>query len=261
MKFCNFLLRVNGVREASIDDFRTIIQIGNRTYRPEHQKYLYSINMDIIDNRFFWMSCDYDDAKSFRNYVVNRESGEKQPNPRTKDQIEPRLQFFACYDCETHFLYLNDINRKGFLQKYLSDTTQCEFQINNIYASVDEFCSKIKSLRGFQYTQVDNLFGQGSDIFSQVGTIWGQDLPSRVQLKISYNDLPMHKGGRGIVDCFARKKEEFENVVIIGCDDEGIEHTFDFSSVLKHLIISPTKDENEHYNPDEVRDLLLSDLR
>lgn len=95
MQFCNFLLRVDGVREASLDDFKNVIQIGARTYRPDRQKYLYSITMEIIDDRFFWMACDYDDAESFRNYVVNRESGETEPNPRTKNQIEASTSIFC----------------------------------------------------------------------------------------------------------------------------------------------------------------------
>ncbi len=94
----------------------------------------------------------------------------------------------------------------SFLQKYLSDTTQHDFRINNVYASVDEFCGRIKTLRGFQYMQVDNMFGGSSDIFEQVGTIWGQDLPSKVQLKITYGDIPIHGGGRGIIDLFSRKR-------------------------------------------------------
>lgn len=52
LKFCNFLLRVDGIREASIDDFKSVIEKGLRTYRPEHQKYLYSIEMEIIDDCF-----------------------------------------------------------------------------------------------------------------------------------------------------------------------------------------------------------------
>lgn len=261
MQFCNFLLRVNGTREATLNDFKEVIQKGIRTYRPDRQKYLYSINMDIIDDRFFWMACDYDDAKSFRNYVVNRESGEKEPNPRTKDQIEPRRQFFACYDCKTHFLYLNDLTRRRFLQQYLSDSLQKEFQINNIYTSVDEFCDKIKAIRGFQFTQINNLFSRNSDIFTQIGNIWGQDLPNKLQLKITYGDIPVHQGGRKLVDLFNHHKEEFEDVIITGCDDKGMEHTFDFSSVLKHCVIHPIKDENEHFDPIEVQQLLLAELR
>ena len=261
MKFCIFLLRVDGIREASLDDFNEVIQKGLRTYKPEKQKYLYSIEMEIIDDRFFWMSCDYDNAVGFRDYVVNKGTGEKEPNPRSKEQIEPRQQFFACYDCCTHILYLNDLTRRGFLQQYLSDTVQKDFQINNVYASVDEFCNRIKTIRGFQYTQTDNLFGRSSNLFTQVGNLWGQDLPSKIQLKITYGGMPIHGGGRQIIDMFNRHKEEFENVIIIGGDDEGVEHTFDFSSVLKHFEIYPVKDENDHYDPSEIKALLLDELR
>lgn len=216
MKFCNFLLRVGGIREASLEDFRQVLSKGNRTYKPERQKYLYSIDMEIIDDRYFWMSCDYDDAVRFRDYVINKETGEKEPNPRSKEQIEPRQQFFACYDCDTHLLYLNDLNRRKFLQQYLSETLQKEFQINNIYTSVDEFCNKIKTIRGFQYTQVDNLFSRGGDLFARIGNMWGQDLPSKIQLKIAYGDIPVHGGGRQIIDIFSRHRNEFDTVVVIG---------------------------------------------
>lgn len=128
-------------------------------------------------------------------------------------------------------------------------------------AIIYDFCKNIKAIRGFQYTQVDNVFSRGGTLFSQVGNIWGQDLPSKVQLKISYGDIPVHGGGRALIDRVYRHREEFEDVIVIGCDDCGIEQTFDFSSVLKHLVIQPTKDENEHFNPTEVRDLLLSNLR
>ncbi len=261
MKFCNFLLRVDGIREAAIDDFEAVIEKGLRTYRPVRQKYLYSIEMEIVEERFFWMSCDYDDAKRFRDFVINRETGERQPNPRSKEQIEPKQQFFACYDCATHMLYLNDMTRRPFLEKYLSDTLQKEFKINNVYASVDEFCDRVKTIRGFQYTQVDNLFSRNSDLFMQIGNIWGQDLPSKIQLKMTYGDIPVHGGGRQIIDIFRHHKEEFDNVIIIGCDDEGVEQTFDFSSLLKHLEIHPVKDENEQFTPDEVKELLLKELR
>lgn len=48
-----------------------------------------------IENRFFWMSCEYDDAVRFRDYVIDKGTGERMPNPRSKDQVEPRQQFFA----------------------------------------------------------------------------------------------------------------------------------------------------------------------
>ena len=51
------------------------------------------------------------------------------------------------------------------------------------------------------------------------------------------------------------------DVIIVGCDDAGVEQTFDFSSVIKRVEIFPAKDENEHFVPAEVRTLLLAALR
>lgn len=39
------------------------------------------------------MSCDYDNLIGFRDYVVNKDTGDKEPNPRSKEQIELRQQF------------------------------------------------------------------------------------------------------------------------------------------------------------------------
>lgn len=260
MRFTNFLLRVDGIREATLDDCKEVVDKGLSTYFPDRQKYVYVIEKEICEDRFFWMSCDYDEADRYRDYVVNRDTGEREANPRRKSQIEPCQQFFVCFDSKTHFLYLNDMNRRPFLQQYFSEMTGREYCINNVYSSVDEFCERIKSIRGFRYTQVDNLFARNGDIFKQVGDVFGLDTPSKVQMKISYGDIPVHLG-KELIDRFYRHKDEFENVIIVGCDDAGVEQTFDFSSVLKHLQIQPRKDGNEQYNPAEVKMLLLNVLR
>lgn len=260
MKFGTFLLRVNGTHDATLDDLKRVCEIGKKTFQPDRQKNLYVVDTNIIDERFFWLACDYDDATSFRDYVVNQNTGEKEPNPRTKSQVEPRKQFFACYDTVNHFLYINDLNRRNTLMWYLSDAIQKEFVVNNVYSSVDEFCNRIRCIRGFRYTQVRNLFSQTGDIFKQVSDIWGLDAPEKIQMKVAYGDIPVHIG-RSLVERFHRNKDQFEDVIVIGCDDEGVEQTFDFSSIIKRIEITPQKDENEHYDPQEVRRLLLAELR
>ena len=75
MRFGTFLLRVDGVREAELDDFRAVVDHGPKIFQPEHQRYLYVVETEIIENRFFWMSCEYDDEVRFRNYVVDSTTG------------------------------------------------------------------------------------------------------------------------------------------------------------------------------------------
>lgn len=261
MRFGTFLLRVDGVREAELEDFKTVVDHGPKIFQPEHQRYLYVIETEIIENRFFWMSCEYDDAVRFRNYVVDSTTGEREPNPRKKSQVEPRQQFFACYDTEKHILYASDLNKRAFLQVYLEHATQKKFYINNVYASVDEFCARVKSIRGFHFIQVDNMFARQGEVFNQISDIWGVDAPNKIKLSISYPDIPIHGGGRGLVDRIHRDKNQFENVIIIGCDDDGVEQTFDFSSIIKRVTISPFKDDDAHYDSLEVKTLLLAELR
>ena len=94
------------------------------------------------------MSCEYDDTSAFKDYVINQDTENMEPNPRTRNQIEPRQQFFDYYDTYKHMLFVNDINKRSFLKKYLNDALQKEFLINNIYASVNDFCDQIKTIKG-----------------------------------------------------------------------------------------------------------------
>ena len=55
-----------------------------------------------------------------------------------------------------------------------------------------------------------------------------------MQLKVGYDDIPVHEG-RALIDRFHRKREEFQEVIVIGVDDEGVEQTFDFSLSSKEL--------------------------
>lgn len=260
MNFNTCLLRVDGTHDATLDDLKRVCDIGKKMFQPDRQKNLYVVDTNIIDERFFWLACDYDDAASFRDYVVNQNTGEKQPNPRTKSQIEPRKQFFACYDTISHFLYISDLSRRKTLTWYLSDTLQKQFAYKNVYSSVDDFCNRIRYIRGLRYIQVKNLFSQSGDIFNQVSDMLGLDAPEKIQMKVTYGDIPVH-AGRSLVEMFHRNREQFEEVIVIGCDDEGVEQTFDFSSVMKRIEISPQKDENEHYDSQEVQRLLLTELR
>ena len=263
MRFGAFLLYVDGLRDATIEDLievHNLHMIGSKIFHPEGQKYLYVIETEIIDNRFFWFSCEYDDAESFREYVVDSETGELQPNPRDKKQVEPRKQLFACFDATRNRLYVSDISKRNTVKNFLSYTTQKEFLIQNIYSSVDEFCNHIKTIRGYKFTQVDNLFSRENDIFKAVIDYGQLDIPKKLQLQVSYGDVSV-RSGRALIDRIHQDKDKFEHVIIIGADDDGIEQTFDFSSVIERIDIIPQKDENEHYDAVEVKTLLLSKLR
>lgn len=260
MKFGTFLLDYEKNGSATIDGLRLVNERHSEIYQPDGQKNLYVIETEIIEERFFWFSAEYDDAVRFRDYVIDSGTGERQPNPRNEKQVEPRQQFFACFDSNRKHLYISPITMKSVFKRFLVDTSKKEYQIRNIYASLDEFCSRIKIIKGFKFMQVDNLFSRNNDIFKAVTDYSGLDFPDKLQLYVSYGDIPAHKG-RALIDRLHRDKDDFENVIIIGTDDSGMEETFDFSSVISRIDIHAQKDDKEHFDPQEVKNLLLAQLR
>ena len=256
MKFKTYYLLVDGLQNFTISDAEDIIHKGNPFFH--HGKFFFRIHSEIIRQRFLWIACEYDDAKSYRDYVLNQNNGIEEPNPRTKNQIEPRQQFFTCYDVKTEYLYLSDINRRPFFKDYLSDILQKEITIGNVYTSVDEFCGKIKAIRGLKFTQLNNFYARSGDIFTPISDLFGLDIPEKIQVQIGYGDVPVHRKGRALLDRLNRQRDQFEKIIVVGCDDKDVEQTFDFSSVLEHIVVPVSKDENEHYNPEEVKIQLLN---
>lgn len=54
---------------------------------------------------------------------------------------------------------------------------------------------------------------------------------------------------------------EFESIILIGLDDDSIEQSFDFSSMIKAIEINPSKNENRRYAPHNVRTEFLNKIR
>lgn len=259
MKFSSFRVIVQSVRDANLDDFKAVAEKGKTFDHPYNQKYLYTITKEIVDNRFFWMACEYDNAVSFRPYLVDAGTGEKTPNLRSKSQIEPRQQLFVCYDTKECLLYLSDMTKRAFLTRYFFESTQLSFKIKNVYSSLEEFCNHIKVLRSARFTQRDNLYNRNNSIFKQISGALALDVPEKLQLKVGLGDIPV-QGGMGFINTLKANRSSFEDIVIVGVGDDDIEKTFDFSTVIKHIELHPQKDENEHFDPDEVKYLLLNEL-
>ncbi len=249
-------------KEICLTNLQSAVSEQEKIYTSMNGKYACKVKAEILEERFFWVSCDYGETTIFYDKVINQGTKQTENNPRSRQQIEPNRQLFACYDCYRHKLYLNNRKQSNILLAYLRDSTNEEFEISHVYASVDEFCNRIKTLHEFRYTQVDNLFRSDGDLFSKVGDLYGRDLPSKIQLKISYMNIPVHDGGgKAIIDLLYRHKDEFKNVVIIGNDDNGIEHTFDFDSLIKNIQILPNEDDGGRFDSEEVKRLLLGAIR
>lgn len=130
------------------DDVKKIISFGKNKY--EHNNEVFLIEKKIVDNRYLWMYCQYENSKLYGEIVLDTEKEKQHKNTRKKNEIELRKQLFLILDTESHLLYLSDIAKKGAIKTYFSEELQADIIIKNLYSSLDEFQKSVKILKKFQ---------------------------------------------------------------------------------------------------------------
>lgn len=159
--------------------------------------------------------------------------------------------------------YVSDYSKKSAITNYIEEMLQKSAIVKNVYKSLDEFSAVVKYLKSVTFTQRRTIFTSTPEsIFQRQANMFGLDLPEYSKLKLDYGSSPV-----GIVRTalqnweLKRESGEFEDVLIVGLDDAGFESTFNFSTMISNVEIDLARDENDRFNPDSVRTLLLEKLR
>ena len=261
MNFKTFQLIINGCNPVGTD-IEKIVQRGNGKY--EHGNEVYLIEQKNVDERYIWMYCQYENAKLYGEVVLDTKREIERKNTRKRNEIELRKQLFIIYDIEENLLYLSDMSKKSFVKEYLIDILHTEVIIKNIYASLEEFQNSIKRLKKLKFTQyynVQNMLGDES-IFLKEANALGLDLPNKITMQVEYQNSLIGNIKEGLQKIkYKKEKGYFEDIILIGEDDQGIEQNFNFSSLVKNIVINISKNENEQYDNKEVEQLFFDKIR
>ncbi len=230
----------------------------------EYGSDIYLIDSEIINNSLIWLYCQYDNKNLYGEIVFDTSSHTKSSNQRKKTQVELRGQLFIIIDLENHLLFINDINKKGFIKHFLSERLQKNVYIKYIYSSLEEFENSIKCLTGVKFTQERNIASRTDpdSIFMKSVNELGLDFPNKLTMKIDYGKKPIaliRKGLKGLKE--KRNLGYFSDIVVTGLDDDNIEQHFDFRTLVKSITISVEKNENEQYDEIEIKKLIIEKIR
>lgn len=240
MKFHAVLLYIDD-QFPDISIFRKLQEVGRGLY-PKGA-YLYSVEQKLIADRFYWMYFQYDNAKLYSDKVIDTEDNSVKENPRPKSQVEPRLQLFSCYDLERHILYVSDYSKKATITDYISEMLQKSAQTKNVLRSVDDFLNVVTQLKSVCFTQRRTLFTSKEDsIFKKQANLYGLDLPEKSKIRLDYGATPIGAAKNALRDWkMKRESGEFEDVIVVGMDDNKIQMlqktvSFDIPLLIKPVI-------------------------
>lgn len=259
MKLNSMILYIDD-RFPEPEDFRSLQAKGkSRFWKGD---YFYVVEQEMLADRFYWLYLQYDNANLYAPHVVDIADDSVKDNPRPKNQMELRNQLFACYDLKSSNLYVSNYQKKAAITYFMGDTLQKPVEAKYILSSIDEFLERVKTLKSVSFTQKENLYNmpEGS-IFRKVANIYGLDLPSHSKVKLDYGNTPIG-GIRNAMRDWKIKREagEFEDVVVVGVDDCGIEAIFNFQTTISSVELNVIKDDNGRFEPDAVKAALINQL-
>lgn len=259
MKLNSMVLYIDD-RFPELTDFTQLLEIGNSRFWKKSN--LFVIEQEIISNRFYWIYLQYDNANLYAPHVVDTTDDTVKDNPRPKNQVEMRNQLFACYDLVDGCLYISDYQKKTAITDYMADTLQCAVKAKYIYSSIDEFISRVTTLKSVSFTQRYNLYNDPQDsIFRKLPSIYGLDLPNRSKVKLDYGNTPIGSVKDAMRDWKVKREAgEFEDIVVIGVDDSGFEEVFNFQTAISAVEINVIKDDNGRFDPWAVQTALINRL-
>lgn len=259
MRFSSMLLYVND-EFPTRETFNKLLKLGSHLYRKG--QLLYLVDLKVVEDRFFWMYFQYDNEKLYSETAIDTVDNEAKSNPRPKNLVEMRQQLFACYDMERYTLYVSDYNKKSTVTDYISEMLQQPSVAKNVIKDIDEFVTAVKYLKSVTFTHKRNLFTETDDsIFKKQANLYGLDLPERSKIKLDYGISPIGMV-KTTLQNWGRKRDsgELDEVVVVGIDDDGLENTFNFSTVISSIELDLNRDDNYRYEPNVVQTLLMAKL-
>ena len=259
MKLNSMILYIDD-RFPELEDFRDLQKKGNSRFWKGD--YLYVVEQEMVGDHFYWLYLQYDNANLYAPHVVDTADDAVKDNPRPKNQVEMRNQLFACYDLKGGNLYVSDYRKKGAITYFMEDTLQKHVDAKYILSSIDEFLCRVKTLKSVSFTQKDNLYNMPENSsFRKVPNIYGLDLPRRSKVKLDYGDTPIGTIRDAMRDWkIKREAGEFEDVVVVGVDDRGIEEIFNFQTTISSLELNVIKDDNGRFEPEAVKAAVINQL-
>ena len=259
MKLNSMILYING-KFPELEDFKRLLEKGNSRFWKGN--YLYVVDQAVVAERYYWLYLQYDNAHLYAPHVVDIMDDAVKDNPRPKNQVEMRNQLFACYDLRGKILYVSDYQKKAAITYYIGETLQCDIKAKYVFSSIDEFLGRVSTLKSVSFTQKKNLFNLPEhSLFRKVSSIYGLDMPSRSKVKLDYGDTPIGTVRDAMRDWKVKRDAgEFEDIVVVGVDDRGIEGVFNFQTAISSVELNVIKDDNGRFEPEAVKAAMINQL-
>ena len=233
-------------------------------YKETHYSIHVSPEGDPGD-RYYWLHAKYGKGLPWNDEVINEQTQTKEKNPRGPHQVETNRQIFCLYSERTKTLYASGRQCHTLLKAYLKHWLPHigPVAIQRFIVDENQFMKEIKAIKSLKFVAKHTLFGDKLmsilDIDEEPSDPLGHDTPDKMHMTLQWES----GGSLKWFQRFLKAKQErmVESMICVGEGDHAFEHVFNASTFTKKLSVEVGKDERGLYNPEEVRRLLMEQMK
>lgn len=254
--FSGVFLYLNN-EKLSIENFRKNLPSGSYTNNNESRVQIF--NIDYEDN-YLKMNFAEGSVGPRNPNVYNFDTHEEEPNPRQKNQVEPR-QTFAIIDFNSSFLWISNSKKRTAVIDLLKEKFKTSSIVVKEIYDEKQFIQMLRSLDNIKISAVPNLFSN-SGLLSQTLSeeINGYEA-SVATLSLSYNNRITNNYLIEKVKSIFEQKNSLKSIVIAGRDENNLGMLFNSEGFSRKIEIDAQVDEDEMFSSEDVYNMLIRKIK
>lgn len=193
-------------------------------------------------------------------HVFNFDTKEEEPNPRHRNQVEPR-ETYAIIDFRTSFLWISNSKKRTALidlfKDYLKDSS---IVMKEIYDE-REFIEMLKRLNSIKVSAVPNLFSDSGILSKALSEEINGYEANTATLSLSYNNRITTDYLINKVKSIFEQKDSLKSIVIAGKDENNLGMLFNTEGFSRKIDIKAQVNEDEMFYAHDVYSKLISKIK
>lgn len=237
----------------SIDDFYKNLPSGSYTNDKESKVQIFNIE---YEENFLKMNFGEGAVGPRSSIVYNFDTQVEEPNPRQKNQVEPR-QTFALIDFRTSFVWISNSKKRTALIELFKDYFKTSSIVVKEIYDEKQFIDMLKSLDNIKVSAVPNLFSNSGILSKTLSEEINGYEASVATLSLSYNNRLTNEYLIGKVKSIFEEKNSLRSIVIAGKDENNLGMLFNTEGFSRKIDIEAQVDEDEMFSPEDVYSKLI----
>ena len=255
---------VIGHESPSADKLASIFVDREDNYSSNNTHY--QIEKKNLNDDYFWLYARYGETLPRSDTVLNTESQKEESNPRNVNQAELNKQLFFLYCIKSSTLYLWNINKRSWVEKYLQARLNQKVVIKNFITDLDEFNRRIKIIKKIKFVAKSNLFtsaGSVMEILPNPEDLFGLGVPEKLLIQADFGNAKLTPSFIERLGKMVNWKDkcEADSLLCVGLDDKNFEMVFNAESFIQKINVDVKKGKQELYDPIVVQQALIEKLQ